>query len=50
MLDLFIFYLVERNSENFVRKILIILQVEDDPKTYKEVVASRDSSFWRDVI
>lgn len=27
---------MEGNGKNFVRKILIILQVEDDPMTYKE--------------
>ena len=35
---------MEGNSKNFVRKIPIILQVEDDPKTYKEAITSRDSS------
>ncbi|XP_050883125.1 F-box protein At3g07870-like [Lathyrus oleraceus] len=32
------------------RNIPIILQVEDDPKTYKEAVASINSSFWKDAI
>ena len=41
---------MEGNSKNFVRKIHIILQVKDDPKTYKEEVASKDSTFWKDVV
>lgn len=44
------FYLVEGNCKNDVHKIPIILQLEDDPKTYKEAMASRDSSFWKDAI
>ena len=31
-------------------KMPIILQVEDDPKTYKEAMSSRDSIFWKDGI
>ena len=31
-------------------KFLLFLQVEDDPKTYKEAVASRNASFWKDAI
>ena len=44
------FYLVEGNCKNFVQRIPIILQVEDDPKTYKEAITSRDSTFWKDAI
>ena len=44
------FYLVEGNRESFARKIPIILLIEDDPKTYNEAVASRDSAFWKDAI
>ena len=36
------FHLVEENNDNFIRKIPIILQVEDDPKIYNEEVTSRD--------
>ena len=32
------------NSKDFIYKITIILQVKDDPKTYKETIISRDSS------
>ena len=44
------FYLVEGNRENVIRKVSIVLQVEDDPKTFKEAMASRDSAFWKEAI
>ena len=44
------FYLVEGNREDIIRKILIVLQIEEDPKTYKEAMTSRDASFWKEVI
>ena len=44
------FYLVEGNREKIMSKMPIILQVEDDPKTYKEAMSSRDSIFWKDAI
>ena len=44
------FYLVEGNREKIMSKMTIILQVEDDPKTYKEAMSSRDSIFWKDAI
>ena len=39
------FSLVEGSRGHFIRKVPIILQVEDDPKTFKEAMASRDSAF-----
>ena len=33
-----------------MRTITIVLQVDDDPKTYKEAMASRDVIFWKDAI
>lgn len=39
------FYLVEGNFKNFVQSISAILQIGDDPKTYKEAITSRESSF-----
>ena len=44
------FYLVEGNREKIMSKMPIILQVEDDPKTYKEAMSSRESIFWKDAI
>ena len=32
------------------RTIPIILQVEDDPKTYKGAMSSRDVAFWKEAI
>ncbi|RVW44269.1 Retrovirus-related Pol polyprotein from transposon TNT 1-94 [Vitis vinifera] len=32
------FYLVEGNREDIIRKIPIVLQIEEDPKTYKEAM------------
>ena len=48
--QLIYFYLVEGNREKIMSKMLIILQVEDDLKTYKEAMSSRDSIFWKDAI
>ena len=46
-------FLVEGDrNNNVLNKIPILLNVEEDitPETYKEALASRDSSFWKDVI
>ena len=48
--QLITFYLVEGNIEKFIRKIPIILHVEDDPKNFKETMSSRDFAFWKDAI
>ena len=48
-----IVFLVEGDGNNNVlNKIHILLNVEEDitPKTYKEALASRDSSFWKEAI
>ena len=44
------FNLVEGNRYQVVSIIPFVLQVKDDPKTYKEAIASRDTSFWKDAI
>lgn len=44
------FCLVEENIEYVFRKIPIILQIENDPKAYKEAVSSRDFTFWKEEI
>ena len=41
------FYMVKGNREEVIRKIPIVLLVEDDPKTYREAMQSRDSAFWK---
>ena len=48
-----IVFLVEGNrNNNVLNKIPILLNVEEDitPKTYKEALTSRDSSFWKEAI
>ena len=44
------FHLVEGNREKNIRKIPIILQIEEDSKTYKEAMTYRDTSFWKETI
>ena len=44
------FYLVEGTNERVLKTIPLVLQVEDDPKTFKEAMASRDAAFWKDAI
>ena len=44
------FYLVKGDRKDIIRKIPIVLQIEEDPKTYKENMTSRDASFWKETI
>ena len=39
------FYLVEGDRKDIIRSIPIIIQIDKDPKTYKEAMTSRDASF-----
>ena len=43
-------FLTEGTREEVTNKIPIVLNIEDDPKTYKEAVTSRDSAFWKEAI
>ena len=45
-----ILYLVEGNLEEVTWKFPMILQVEDDPKTFQEAMSSRDSALWKEAI
>ncbi|GKA87833.1 zinc finger, CCHC-type containing protein [Tanacetum coccineum] len=46
-----IIFLVEGNNENnVVNKITILLNVENASKTYKKVITSRNSAFWKEAI
>ena len=45
-----ILYRAEGNPEEVTWKFPMILQVEDDPKTYQEAMSSRDSTFWKEAI
>ena len=38
-------FLFEGNRKVFLNKIPIVFNTEDDPKSYKEAMASRDSAF-----
>ena len=40
-------YLVEGNREKVRSKLPFIGNVEEDPNTYSEAMASRDAAFWR---
>ncbi|PKI41773.1 hypothetical protein CRG98_037836 [Punica granatum] len=43
-------YLVEGDRESVIRKIPIMVNVEGDPQTYGETMASRDAAFWKETI
>ncbi|GJW92550.1 zinc finger, CCHC-type containing protein [Tanacetum coccineum] len=46
-----IIFLVEGdNKNNVINKIPVLLNIEDAPKTYKEVITSRNSAFWKEAI
>ncbi|GJY48086.1 zinc finger, CCHC-type containing protein [Tanacetum coccineum] len=38
------------NKNNVINKIVVLLNVEDTPKTYKEAITSRNSAFWNEAI
>uniref|UniRef100_A0A2N9J2D4 Uncharacterized protein n=1 Tax=Fagus sylvatica TaxID=28930 RepID=A0A2N9J2D4_FAGSY len=43
-------YLVEGNREKVLSKLPFVGNVEEDPNTYSEAMASRDAAFWREAI
>uniref|UniRef100_A0A2N9HAW2 Uncharacterized protein n=1 Tax=Fagus sylvatica TaxID=28930 RepID=A0A2N9HAW2_FAGSY len=43
-------YVVEGNREKVLSKLPFIGNVEGDPNTYSEVMASRDVAFWREAV
>ena len=43
-------FLVERNRQVVLNKIPIVFNTEDDPKSFKEALTSRDSAFWKECI
>ncbi|KAK3030704.1 hypothetical protein RJ639_034880 [Escallonia herrerae] len=43
-------FLLEGDRDNVLKEILKLLNVEDDPKTYSEAMASRDVAFWNEAI
>ena len=45
-----IVFLVEGNRTKVLKKIPILLNVEDDPKSLSEALTSRDAAFWKEAI
>jgi hypothetical protein len=45
-----IIFLLEGSREIVLNKIPILLNIEEDPKTYGEAMAYRDVAFWKDAI
>ena len=45
-----IVFLVEGDRKSVLNKIPILLSIEEDPKTYKEAMASRDVAFWKEAV
>ena len=45
-----IIFLMEGNRDNVLNKISILLNIKEDPKTFKEAMASRDVAFWKEAI
>jgi hypothetical protein len=43
-------YLVEGNREKVLNKFPFVGNVEEDPNTYNEAMASRDATFWREAV
>jgi hypothetical protein len=43
-------YLVEGNREKVLSKFPFVGNVEEEPNTYNEAMASRDAAFWREAI
>ena len=41
-------FLVEGTRDSVINKIPIVLNIEGDPQTFKEAMASRDSAFWKE--
>lgn len=45
-----IIFLVEGSKDAMLRKILILLNIEDAPKTFGEATSLRDITFWEEAI
>lgn len=41
---------MRRHRETVLNKILILLTIEEDPKTYRGAMASKYAAFWREAI
>ena len=45
-----IVFLIEGDRTTVLNKIPILLNIEDDPKTFQEAMSSRDVAFWKEAI
>ena len=43
-------FLVEGDRNGVLNKIPLLLNVEEDPKTFKEAMSSRNALFWRKAV
>ena len=43
-------YLVEGNKEKVLSKLPFVGNAEENPNTYSEAMASRDTAFWREAV
>ena len=43
-------FLVEESRDEVLNKIQMVIYLEEDPKTYTEAMASRDSAFWKETV
>jgi hypothetical protein len=41
---------VEDDKNTVLKRTLIILNVEDDPKIFHEAISSRNVTFWKEVV
>ena len=43
-------FLVEGDRNGVLNKIPLLLNIEEDPKTFNKAMSSRDASFWREAV
>ena len=43
-------YLVEGNRDKVIKKTPLLLNINDEPKTFSEAMASRDAAFWKEAV
>ncbi|KAJ9561022.1 hypothetical protein OSB04_006182 [Centaurea solstitialis] len=48
--DDFQFYLVEGSRKKVTREVILSFNVNNEPKTFKEAMSSRDASLWKEAI
>ena len=43
-------FLVKGTRDSVINKITFVLNIKDDPQTFKEATTSRDSAFWKELM